>query len=227
LAHTHNLLDLTVLVGIEPVPVTTTTPGEAGGGRREERKAQNRSKLLLAARQVFAEKGYGEATARDIVRRTDLASGTFYNYFEDKQDAFMALLDEMGEKGRALVRAQRKEPGRTLEERVANAYRAYFEWAVEEHDLFEMFRRNAGVIALLPDREPFELGISELIEDLTEWAAAGDLPAAEFDYLATAGVGIGFQVATHLVDKEPPDIEVATRFCTRMFMGGVRALAEE
>jgi AcrR family transcriptional regulator len=207
--------------------VTTSTPAEAGGGRREERKAQNREKLLLAARKVFAEKGYGEATARDIVRETDLATGTFYNYFDDKQDAFMALLDEMSEKGRALVRTQRQEVGRTLEERVGNAYRAYFEWALEEHDLFEVFRRNAGVIALMPDREPFELGISELIEDLKDWAAAGDLPAAEFEYLATAGVGLGFQVATHLVEKDPPDIDVATRFCTRMFMGGVRALGED
>jgi AcrR family transcriptional regulator len=207
--------------------MTSSSPAQAGSGRREERKAQNRAKLLLAAREVFAEKGYGEATARDIVRKTDLATGTFYNYFADKQAAFMALLDEMSEKGRALVRAQRQKPDRSLEERVANAYRAYFEWAVEEHQLFEVFRRNAGVIALMPDREPFELGISELIEDLTEWAAAGDLPAAEFDYLATAGVGMGFQVATHLVDRDPPDIEGATRFCTRMFMGGVKALSED
>jgi AcrR family transcriptional regulator len=204
-----------------------TSPDEAGVGRREERKAQNRAKLLTAARKVFAEKGFGEATARDIVRRTDLATGTFYNYFDDKHDAFRALLEEMSEKGRALVRAQRQDTARSLEERVANAYRAYFDWAIEEQDLFEVFRRNSGMIALTPNREPFELGISELIEDLTEWAAAGDLPAAEFDYLATAGVGMGFAVATHLVDREPPDVEGATRFCTRMFMGGVRALSEE
>jgi AcrR family transcriptional regulator len=207
--------------------MTKNAPGEANEGRREERKAQNRAKLLEAARKVFAEKGYGEATARDIVRETDLATGTFYNYFDDKQDAFNALLEEMSEKGRALVRAQRQDSGRSLEERVANAYRAYFEWAVEEDDLFEVFRRNASVIALMPDREPFELGISELIEDLTTWAEAGDLPSADFEYLAIAGVGMGFQIATHLVEGDPPDVDGATRFCTRMFMGGVRALSED
>jgi hypothetical protein len=131
----------------------------------------------------------------------------------------------MSERGRALARAQRRESGRTLEERVANAYRAYFEWAVAENDLFEVFRRNTGVIALMPDREPFELGISELIEDLTEWAAVGDIPEAEYDYLAIAGVGMGFQVATHLVERDPPDVDGAARFCTKMFMGGVRALS--
>src|SRR3954447_10376007 len=200
--------------------------GLSGTGRREERKAQNRQKLLEAARKVFAEKGLGEATARDIVRETDLASGTFYNYFTDKEDAFRALLEEMAERSRALVRAQRRQAGITVEERVANAYRAYFEWAVEETELFQVFRRNAGAIALMPDSGIFEMGIIELFEDLRDWSEAGDLPELDLDYLATATVAIGFQVATHLVDRDPPDVESATRFCTRLFMGGVRALGE-
>jgi hypothetical protein len=29
------------------------------------------------------------------------------------------------------------------------------------------------------------------------------------------------------VDRDPPDVEAATRFCTRIFLGGVRALGEE
>jgi AcrR family transcriptional regulator len=200
--------------------------GAARAGRREERKARNREKLLMAARKVFAEKGLGEATARDIVRETDLASGTFYNYFSDKEDAFRALLGEMAEQSRALVRAQRRAVGRSVEQRVAGAYRAYFEWAVEERELFQVFRRNAGAIALMPDSDLFEMGIVELLEDLRDWEEAGDLPAVDLDYLATATVAIGFQVATHLVDREPPDVDGATRFCTRIFMGGVRALAE-
>src|SRR3954452_12334026 len=205
-----------------PVPQT----GVERAGRREERKAQNRAQLLEAARKVFAEKGLGEATARDIVRETDLASGTFYNYFRDKEDAFRALLEQMAERSRALVRAQRREPGASVEERVANAYRAYFEWAVEESELFQVFRRNAGAIALMPESGIFEMGIIELFEDLRDWTEAGDLPELDLEYLATATVAIGFQVATHMIDRDPPDVEGATRFCTRVFMGGVRALGE-
>src|SRR3954469_12977387 len=89
-----------------------------GNGRRKELKAQNRAKLLAAARKVFAEKGLGEATARDIVRETDLASGTFYNYFDDKHDVFRALIAELADKARDVVRAQRHTPGRSVEQRV-------------------------------------------------------------------------------------------------------------
>jgi AcrR family transcriptional regulator len=207
--------------------MSARTPGEASGGRREERKAQNRAKLLEAARKVFADKGFGAATARDIVRETDLATGTFYNYFEDKQAVFLALLEEMGEQARAIAREQRLDSGRSIEERVANAFRVYFEWAVQQNDMFDVFRRNAGVINFMRDREPFALGISELVEDMTVWADAGDIPPIDVEMLAVACVGMGFQVATHLVEREPPDIQAATRFCTRMFMGGLKALSEE
>jgi AcrR family transcriptional regulator len=204
---------------------TSVAPSEVPG-RRQELKAQNREKLLAAARKVFAEKGLGEATARDIVRETDLASGTFYNYFDDKNEVFRALIAELADKARAVVRDQRRVPGRTVEERIEGAYRAYFELVLEERELFEVLRRNQGLVGVVTDDEIFEAGISDLFADLGDWAAAGDLPALDLDYLATAMVGAGFQVATHLLDREPPDVDAAARFCTRLFMGGIPALGE-
>src|SRR5262245_37017611 len=114
--------------------VETSIASSELSGRREELKAQNREKLLAAARKVFAEKGVGEATARDIVRETDLASGTFYNYFQDKTDVFRALITELADKARDVVREQRRAPGRTVEERLEGAYRAYFELVLEERE---------------------------------------------------------------------------------------------
>ena len=176
-------------------------PG-AAAGRREERKAQNREKLLQAARKVFADKGLGAATARDIVRETDLATGTFYNYFDDKEDMFRALLDEVTMKARAAVRAERQAPG-TLEQRSQAGYRAYFDLAVEERELFAVLRRNVGVIVMMDGQGVAEAGMSELVEDLREWAQDGDLPDVDIDYLAMAMVGIGVHVASQARGPRP------------------------
>ena len=73
----------------------TDDDGGERSGRREQNKAENRTALLKAARTVFAEMGYGAASVRDIVRRTDLASGTFYNYFKDKDEIFEAVVREL------------------------------------------------------------------------------------------------------------------------------------
>ena len=50
------------------------------GGKRAQNQLQNRQAILTAAREVFAEVGYEAASVRDIIGRTGLASGTFYNY---------------------------------------------------------------------------------------------------------------------------------------------------
>ena len=47
--------------------------------KREQTKARNRAVILKAARSVFVDLGYDAATIRDIVARTQLAPGTFYN----------------------------------------------------------------------------------------------------------------------------------------------------
>jgi AcrR family transcriptional regulator len=199
-------------------------PVDAGAGRREERKAQNRAKLLAAARKVFAEKGLGAATARDIVRETDLATGTFYNYFDSKEEVFTALVEELATKAQAAVRAQRREPGRTVEQRVEAAYRAYFELVIEERELFEVFRRNAGAITMAADRDWFADSERELFEDLADWARAGEMPEVDLELLAQAMVGAGVHVANHLFDHGAPDPGTAARLCTQLFLGGIRAL---
>ena len=59
-------------------------------GKRELNRINNRKAIISAARDCFSEKGYDQVTVRDIIRRTGLASGTFYNYFEDKQSIFFS-----------------------------------------------------------------------------------------------------------------------------------------
>jgi AcrR family transcriptional regulator len=200
------------------------TQNGSAAGRREERKAENRAKLLAAARKVFAEKGLGAATARDIVRETDLATGTFYIYFDSKEEVFTALVEELAAKARAAVRARRREPGRTVEQRVEAAYRTYFELVIEERELFEVFRRNAGAIAVMAgDQDWFGAGERELFEDLADWARAGEMPEVDLELLAQAMFGAGVHVANHLFDCGAPDPEAAASFCTRLFLGGLKA----
>lgn len=57
-------------------------------------RQQRRRELLLAARDVFVEKGFQAATVDDIVAKAGVARGTFYLYFDDKSAVFEALVDD-------------------------------------------------------------------------------------------------------------------------------------
>jgi AcrR family transcriptional regulator len=186
-------------------------------GRRERTKAANRAALLAAARDAFGELGFEAAGVRDIVRRTELAPGTFYNYFDDKEAVFRAVVDATGAEARRRVRAARTGAG-GFAEFVEAGYRAYFSFVVEDPATFAFLRRNlaaADVEYVLP------LGTAELEEDLAALAGRGELPPLDLDYCAHAMVAVGVELGARMAEREPPDVEGATRFATRLFLSGV------
>ena len=192
--------------------------------RREATKQANRAAILDAAREVFADLGYGAAGVRDIVRATALASGTFYNYFPDKEAVFRTLLEESVAEARALTRAARQAAG-SLEDFVAGAYRAYFGFLAADPQLFDLVRRNAGTISTQFAEPSFGLSIAELEEDLRAGVAAGTIPEHDAAYMAAAMVGTAFEVGVRMVQRDPPDVAGATRFATELFLGGMDRLA--
>jgi AcrR family transcriptional regulator len=192
-------------------------------GKREQTKQANRTAILEAGRRVFAEMGFGAATVRDIVRATDLAAGTFYNYFPDKEAVFRALLEESAERVRERTRAGRVG-ATTLEAFVRGGYRAYFQAVAEDPMTFELTRRNAGTIRTLFNTPGIGAGIDELRADLEAAIAAGLMPPVDVEYTAAAMVGVGFEVGVRMVSREPVDPELAADFATRLFLGGLDRL---
>jgi len=189
-------------------------------GRRERTKAANRAAILDAAREVFAEQGYEAACVRDIVRRTDLASGTFYNYFHDKDAIFEALIAETGEQARRRVRAARRS-ARTASEFVEGGYRAFFEFIVEEPERFAFMRRNLETIGNRFGATVLPAGTEELAEDLRTAIEAGHVPPVDVDYCAHAMIAVGLELGARLAERTPPDVEGATRFASALFLGAL------
>ena len=68
-------------------------PAATKPDRNERRKAMTRTKLLAAARGLFASQGFEQTTIRDIAAEADIALGGFYNYFPTKDDILAALLE--------------------------------------------------------------------------------------------------------------------------------------
>jgi TetR/AcrR family transcriptional regulator, fatty acid metabolism regulator protein len=58
-------------------------------------KEATRQRLLDAAEEVFAAKGYHGAVVEDIIRASDSSKGGFYFHFPNKQGIFLALIDAL------------------------------------------------------------------------------------------------------------------------------------
>jgi hypothetical protein len=133
-------------------------------------------------------------------------------------------VEQTGDEARRRVRTARIH-ARSAREFVEDAYRAYFEFMVEDPATSAFLRRNAGTIpAFFGDRVVPE-GTDELAEDLREAMARGELPQVDVDYCAHAMIAVGLELGTRMLEREPPDVEGATRFATELFVGGMARVA--
>src|SRR5207248_3318787 len=57
----------------------------------EERRGEQRARLLAAAAEIFAAKGYAGARVQDIVARAGMSRRTFYDHFDDLAHALVQL----------------------------------------------------------------------------------------------------------------------------------------
>lgn len=86
-----------------PIPRYHTLPPRAG--RRERHKTDVRNRLLRAAFELFATRGFQATTVEDITQAADVAKGTFFNYFPTKE----LLLTQMSEHRLDILRAASAE----------------------------------------------------------------------------------------------------------------------
>ena len=79
-------------------------------GAREKNKTKNRQAIIEAGIRIFIDKGVSETSVRDIIRSTGLASGTFYNYFNSKEEVLVAIFDDFAKEIGKSVRDENVQP---------------------------------------------------------------------------------------------------------------------
>ena len=80
-------------IALSPSPSESQSEAEAPRlNRRQAAKVRTRQKVLDAARQLFAERGYEPATIRDIAKGAGMSTGAVFANFQDKAELFEAVL---------------------------------------------------------------------------------------------------------------------------------------
>jgi AcrR family transcriptional regulator len=106
-------------------PVENSRPS----GPRSRKGAETRARLLEGAKQVFEEDGFLEARISDIAERAGLSHGSFYHYFDSKEQIFREVAEEMDDRLSAPLGAVILDPASRASprERIAMAIRQHLE----------------------------------------------------------------------------------------------------
>ncbi|HEX3917260.1 MAG TPA: TetR/AcrR family transcriptional regulator [Caulobacteraceae bacterium] len=193
-------------------------------GKREQTKLANRQAILDAARDVFGELGYETATVRDIIRRTGLSVGAFYNYYRSKEEVFAALSDDGARRFRPILHAEFLKAV-DFESYLRGAIKAYFEFIAAEDAAWGKQERLAAEPSPYSRNTPEILAVHEEVRSsLADVMERGLAPRVDLDYLATACIAIAREVGEEMLRRDPPDVASAADFCVALILGGLAAL---
>ena len=194
--------------------------------KREKNKKNNRSIIIKAGIEIFLKKGISQTTVRDIIRNTDLASGTFYNYFKSKEEVLIAALDESAIEIGQELRARRKK-AKNLEEFVYSQIRPFFDFARDHSEIFMIMSSNLNDVQAFSVETPMmTLELESLKEDIIVGIEERILPDVNPDYFCSVIQSVAEGIAFTLVRKSmsTEDIDSAVKFCTNFIVAGIRSV---
>ncbi len=128
--------------------------------RKQREKEDMRSLILDAARKIFLEKGYYQASMRNIAEEIEYSPGTIYLYFKDKDEIFHALHEEGFR--RMLEKMQPLEHVTDPFERLKAMGFVYLEFAKNNKDFYDLMFIIQAPIKHEQGKEGWPMGHSTL-----------------------------------------------------------------
>jgi len=192
-------------------------------GKREMTKAANRQTILQAAREVFGELGFDVATVRDIIRRTNLSVGAFYNYYRSKEEVFEALADDGARRFRPILHAQAAK-ATDFESYLRAAVSAYFDFMAGEQAMWPgggLAREDLPHARNTPEMLAVFEEVRQVFADVMDRGLA---PKVDLDFLAASCIAVAREVGDLMLTRKPVDVSEAGEFVVRLILGGLPAL---
>src|SRR5215831_14727131 len=182
-----------------PVPVRHA-PSEVQPprlSRRERRKSATREALIKAAQDVIATKGVYFAVIEEITERADVAKGSFYQYFRNRDELLDVLLTRRLDELR--MRIEATPPRETFAACVRTLVHHHLDYLLHHEDFLVFLHQIRGLITMNKEeipavRDTYRRYLGFLVEWLRAHGAQppGDGPTPEEGVCALLGLLAGF-----------------------------------
>lgn len=183
-------------------------------GEESEEGAQvtdRRDRIIANATRLFAAKGYHGTTIDEIVQATGIAKGTFYIYFDSKEELLVEVI-------KRLIDDTLKRIDWALEERDEKDFIARIE--AKGREMLDLYLHQSELLYMLLGetvgnprlmaqlREVYEQLAEGIEEDLRLGVEAGGIfPFADLKTISYALVGMGQSIAILLMDADEKQVE--------------------
>ena len=188
---------------------------------KTSRGRETRRRLLDAAEAEFGEKGFHDGSISGITQRAGVALGTFYTYFESKEEIFRALVAYMSRRIRDWIGERvATASDRLMAERLG--IEAYIEFARQHKGIYRIIS-EAEFVATDAYREHYEGFARAYRRNLEKAARDGEIRPGDYEAWAWAIMGIAVFLGMRFVimDESKSPSEVAD-IMTDLIANGIK-----
>ncbi len=191
----------------------------------QERLAENRERILRAARTLVAQGGFREASINAVAAAAGLSTGALYRYFPSKADLFVEVLTEAVRRECDILREIIARPG-TADQRLRAAVESFARRALEGPHLAYAFIAEP----IDPEVDAARILCRQEFSDvfktvLGQGLASGEFPPQSVDVAAACIVGAFTEALVRPVapttprSKDEKLVEAIVDFCARAVAG--------
>ena len=190
-------------------------------GARATNKTKNRQAIIKAGIRIFIDKGVSETTVRDIIRSTGLASGTFYNYFNSKEEVLVAIFDDFAKEIGKSVRDENVQP-ESFEEFLRIKLTRFFKFVSSKPEIYMIMSNNHNLVNNFSINTPqIILEIDYLKEEISDYIKKGVFPNFDVDLFALVVRPITDSLAQEMMSQKKIDINKYTEKCINFLTKGL------
>lgn len=188
---------------------TTEQAGAVGTSGRalSARGLRTRRRLLEAAEAVFGELGWHDASIVKITEAAGVSQGTFYLYFESKQELFEELVRDLNRRVRKAMSEGAAE-GTTRAEKERGGFRGFFRFTAEHPALYRVIRQAEFASPRILHWH-YQRIAEGYVQGLEEAMAHDEIATGDPEVLAYALMAVGEMVGMRWIlwgeDDEVPD----------------------
>lgn len=197
-------------------------------------KEEKRQRILNAALHEIAGHGYDKASVTRIVKAAGIATGSFYQYFEDLDDLFICIGLEAGRlKAMYMQRAMDESSGKDLEGVIRAMYLGGVRFALEHPEYYRCaesllkMKDSALYRKMLAYAEKSDLAVW-LYQVVSQSIAGGELhPSITPELFFKLLTGINATIIEYLIDARPGggmnegDLEMLCELGVQVILHGI------
>jgi len=192
--------------------------------KRQLNKKRNREVFISAAKDTFTKMGVDKSSIRQITKITNLGSGTFYNYFRNKNSIFIVINERFVQEFSDFFMKE-IEKADTFEQIIKISFKSWFSWILSDEKKYLFIKNNKNYLLDIKwqkrNSKEYVVLQEKIFKFILEKSKKTKFPNNDISLMITSVIAVAVSLGEEILLNDEIRLENVTDFATRLFLKGL------